>query len=236
MTKRLKRDKSWVNPQKGKPKTKDPLEPEDRKKLLDAAKLVKRVEGLDAWKVCMVFLYTGMHPSVLSNTRKSRVSVIDGNRIRWLRPKKEGSPAVTEIPLHPDLKPWIEEFIHDPDLRTNNLSYWRCVRTCGIVAGLENISPMSLRHTFACILDDWNFTAAEICLMLNCSPRTVLRYTSRTRKSVEEKLFKRGWGRKDIPSEPVNGLHEGKVDLTPGEQNSEPEFRYHGKYEEEWKS
>ncbi len=234
MAKRLKRDKKRVNPQKGVPKTKDALEPKDRAKLLAAAKQVGRVEGLDAWKVCMVFLYTGMHTSVLSNTRKSRVSVIDKRSIRWLRPKKKGSPAVTEIPLHPELKLWIEDFIHDPDLRTNNLAYWRCVRTCGIVAGLENVSPMSLRHTFAVILDEWGFTAAEICLMLNCSPRTVLRYTSRTRKSVEEKLFKRGWGEKDISSEPMN-VHDGEPTIN-GFGQSEPEFRYHGKHEGEWKS
>ncbi len=191
--KKNKKPKNWVNPQKGVSKTKDPLEPKDRERLLEAAKTIGTLWGLDAWKVCMVYLFTGMHTSVLSDVAKSRITVIDGKKIRWLRPKKVGSPAVTEVLLYWELKPWIEEFVHDVNNCKDPRYYWEVVRACGFAASLTNISPMSLRHTFAVILDDWDFTPAEICAMMNCSPRTVMRYTSRTRRTIERKLHEKGW-------------------------------------------
>lgn len=229
-----KRKKDKINMQIGIPKTKDPLTIGERKRLLAGAIKVKRYMGLDAHKTCMIFMYTGMHVSVLSNTAKSRVHITDDNKIRWNRPKKEGSPSVTSIPLHKDIEPWIREYINDPNLPDFRRAYWLVVKKSGEKAGIKGVSPMTLRHTFAVILDEMGFTPAEIMLMLNCTLRVLMRYTRRTMRELEEKMAKRGWG--NVPSSVTDINGGGADDYVKLDSNEDPEFRYHYKTDTEWKT
>ena len=211
-----------------KKKVKEPLTAEEEVRVLRAAKKLGRQYGVDVYQMVMVFLYTGMHPWVLYNLKDSRLRRI-GDNLTWIRPKRVKHSPIITIPIHYRLKPWINEFIyHDiPQFRS---WIWEVIKKVGLMAELPELSPMSFRHTFAAKLDDLGFTPAEIKQMLGCSMKTLMRYTSRPQKQIENKMYATGW----MDGKPKKVSLDENVNTKPLDEpskNTKPEFNYHAHFD-----
>jgi len=94
--------------------------------------------------------------------------------------------------IHKELKQWIEDFLLS-DLPTYREWYWGLCQKVGKKAGIPDLAPMTLRHTFGVILDEMGFTPSEIQEMMNVSLPVLMRYTSRSKKQIDKKLKDLGW-------------------------------------------
>jgi len=173
---------------------KQPLRPEERRRVLDAAKRLRR-ENVNAYRVIAFLMYTGAHPFILHN-RARAMPRIDGNTICWLRPKKRGAAAETRVPIADEIKPWIEEFfVKDlPALPTWRQFYWNLCNEVGKKAGVDHLSPMTLRHTFGVMLDDMGLSPSDIQTMMNASVEDATkRYAKRQWGEVADKMRRGGF-------------------------------------------
>lgn len=210
-----------------KKRTKEALTKDQIKKVLAAAKEYGEDYGINVYRLCMVFLYTGMHPWVLYNLKGSRLRRI-GDSLQWIRPKKVTVCPIINIPIFHEIKPWIDDFIYS-DIPQFRCWIWEVIKKVGLMAGIPELSPMSFRHTFAVMLDDMGFTPAEIQKMLGCSLKTVMRYTSRTQKNIENKFYEQGW----IDGEPkkVTTVEHEEENSIEFDSKKKPEFSYHAKFD-----
>lgn len=185
---------------KGENTTKVALDPDERKKLLRAAKMFERSWGVFPYRTVATFMFTGMHIKVLADRAASRIRRVDP-RLEWFRPKKKGKPALTSILIHHEIEPWIDEYIHS-ELPTSRQLYWAIVHMVAAKAGLPGVSPMTLRHTYGAMLDEFGLTPAEIQKNMNCGLKSLMSYTTRSRKFVDSKLMDAGWtGSRSAPPE-----------------------------------
>jgi integrase len=170
---------------------KEALTPLQQEEVLEIAKKMKKYQGHDPYKIICFFLRTGIHSSVLAFRDKSRIH-IEGDYIVWYRPKKKGLPARTQIKIHSDMKPWINEFLLS-DLPKFREWYWGLCKKVGKKAKIPDLSPMSFRHSLGRNLDEAGCTIFEIAQILNCSLKVAQRYSKRQQIEIDKKLEKAGW-------------------------------------------
>jgi len=162
-------------------------------KVIEAAEKIGTYEGFDVKKIIVFMIRTGAHPSVLSNKGKSSLKVTEDNHVQWHRPKKKGGYAITRVKISKDIDPWVRDFVLQ-EFPSYREWFWGLCKAVGREAGIPELSPMSLRHTFGTNMDDLGFGPADICTMMNASlPVVVKRYCKRQERSIDEKLDKAGW-------------------------------------------
>jgi integrase len=127
-----------------------------KKKIKKQRKVAREIEGRYAqqllkfaasgreYRVCRITIETGMHPTVMADPKAADMENDKGQLI-WHRPKtgalcvwdweKEGFPSAV-----------LDEFL-TKDLGFTRKTYWNDVRNAASRAGLNNISPLTLRHT-----------------------------------------------------------------------------------------
>lgn len=130
-------------------KVKIPLDPRDIKRLLKATK-----EGRQR-RVIIVFLETGMHPSVMANPEEYDMEIVR-DRLAWNRPKTGKLciwdyeyPTVTEGMLFTRLyalEPMVKAFV-EKDVGYHRDTYYDDVVKTAKKAKLKHVSPLTLRHT-----------------------------------------------------------------------------------------
>lgn len=158
-----------------------------------AAERIGTYEGYNVREMILFMLRTGVHPSVLANKARSNLKVTEDGHVQWSRPKKRGGHAITRVKVSKDIEPWVREFVLQEFPKYREW-YWGLCKKVGREAGVPELSPMSLRHTFGTNLDELGFSPAEICSMMNASlPVVVKRYCKRQERSIDEKLDKMGW-------------------------------------------
>ena len=160
----------------------------------------------DAIKTILILRYTGMHISVLSDPYKSDVCILqeqDGEYISWKRPKKQGRDSHTYIKISRHIKnaynlsEWIEDLkfrrkklersIHPQgkNTRISRQYFFYLVRDVGEKSGIKNLSPLSLRHTFA--VQGIKTLGSELTRQkLNCSRKTFVTYSKYTMETEKE--------------------------------------------------
>ena len=96
-------------------KTIYPLSPTDRELFL--AKLNAPhpdwmpMYGLDPKKVVLFLYHTGCHPDVMVHPSMRMLNVdLTTNLVNWARPKNDHTMG---IPIHPDIRPWVADFVAD---------------------------------------------------------------------------------------------------------------------------
>lgn len=171
---------------------KEPLTHKQQKILIETAKEMNLYEGYNALHLLLFFLKTGAHPSVLAKKQKSSIKITEDGHIQWYRPKKSGGFAITRVKISRDLEPWIRDFILQ-EFPTYREWFWGFCKVLGRKAGIPELSPMSLRHTFGCNLDDMAFTPSEIQTLMNCSLPVLMRYTKRQEREIDKKLEDMEW-------------------------------------------
>ena len=207
-------------------KTKESLTGEQIRRILKAARTMGVESGVNIYRLIMVLLYTGMHPSVLTDLKKSRLKRV-GDHLQWLRPKKTEWVNMV-VPIHHKLKPWIDEFIYS-DIPQYRCWVWNVVHRIGLMAGIPSLSPMSFRHTFGVMLDGMGFSPAMIRQLMGCSERVALRYCTRTKKQIDNMMYEQGWFDGE-PKKTHNATLEND-DSPMGESIKKPEFNYHAHFD-----
>src|SRR3990172_4494040 len=175
--------------------------------LLAAEKMGEYQDGeqgirVNVSRAVLVFLDTGMPPSVLAQERIRLRSERDAEGrvlIVWDRPKKGGRAAYTRVPASKRLSPWIEEFLLTPRPRWGD--YWRqmlhaLARTIGAASGgltETNLCPLALRHTFGVRMLERTGNPEIVRQLMNCSRETLDYYLRLLGEMVDEALAKAGW-------------------------------------------
>ena len=158
----------------------------------------------EARRIILILLYTGMHISVLCKPKKGvknyDLQIINKNKklyFQWKRPKKKGKEAIVNIPVVPeiDFEDSLRSFIKHLRTRrrkSNRIYYYRLLKKIGKGAGVPNLSPMSLRHTFGLILADKGFNIDYIIQKMNCTRKTAESYLKYSTKRSDD-VFERLW-------------------------------------------
>lgn len=94
-------------------------------------------------RVIIMFVETGMHPAVMARPVEYGVQIVRGRVLVWTR-TKNGNLCQWEIPhqLRNVVKDWM-----DHDLGYSTRAYHKLVAKVAREAGLDHISPLTLRHT-----------------------------------------------------------------------------------------
>lgn len=180
---------------------KEPLTDEEFDRILQAA--IRR-DGRDnnqkageREKIVLILRYTGMHVSILVDPEKYNLHIEDGLFIVWNRTKKEGKEAHTLIPINKTYITFnVEKFINDLKKRRRKNSrqyFYNLVKDVGERAGIKNLSPMSLRHTFAVSLLDLGCSDAFVRQNLNCSRKILETYTKYSKNRSKDVWKRIGW-------------------------------------------
>lgn len=191
--------------------TKEPLNEKEQEILLKHAKLLgdftigeDNLYHVNAYQTVLLFLDTGMHPSVLSDKR-SKLKLTrekDNLYLEWYRPKKKGGDAFTRIRVSKRLMPFIEELIAQP--KPNYRQYYNAMlnkiadeiqKSGESSRGLSksNLSPIALRHTFGVNRLRDGLDIEAIRKLMNCSQKTLSFYLKYRDDDLEKKLDEIGW-------------------------------------------
>ena len=144
-------------------KVKIPLSPGDIEKLLGACRDERER------RVIMIMLSTGMHPSVMADPEKYDMEITRG-MLTWNRPKT-GKLCRWLVP--DEMKGLVDAFLNE-DLGYHRSTYWNIVRRVAKRAGLEHVSPLTLRHT-ATIESLKEESPEQVLLKIRCSPGVLWR-------------------------------------------------------------
>ena len=142
-------------------KVKIPLKDKDIKKLENACETERET------RIITIFLETGMHPEVMAEPEKHDMDTVRGT-LTWKRPKTEAM-CIWEYPE--DMEELVQEFIKN-DLGYNRATYWRWVKGIAERAGLEHVSPLTLRHT-ATIEGLKKKSPEQVLQTIRCSPKVL---------------------------------------------------------------
>ena len=159
---------------------------------------------VNAERTVLLFIDTGIHPSVLSQDRfRLRVERDIGGRpyVVWDRPKKRGRAAYTRVPASKRISPWVEAFIAAP--RPRYRQFWNLLLRAvadrvpaeASKGGLAryNVCPVALRHTAGVRLLDLTGDSELVRQVLNCSRDTLDYYLKLRGEMIDEKLDRAGW-------------------------------------------
>ena len=142
-----------------------------------------------------LLLVSGMHPSVLSNPRKSRIATEISSqivRVIWERPKKKGKAALCSLSLPLPEYQWVMPFIED--LVSRPVCYdtiKRLLHAVGARAGVV-LSARRLRHTCAVHLLRAGVPSSVVQDQLNVSPQVLRaygRYLSEDRERIVQEAL-----------------------------------------------
>lgn len=165
-------------------RTKEPLTPEEEKRVLEACR-----NSFEKQTV-LVLLDTGIHVSLLPLLTKDNVK---GGRITWKRTKKKGADAIVSVPISKRISPFIEKYVQ-LEKPKDRWFYWDMVKKIGRRAGIDDLSPLSFRHTFGVRMLEMGLKIPEVQRYMGVSTiKTILRYTKYKDVMTEEKLKKSGW-------------------------------------------
>jgi len=189
---------------------KEPLTEAEEGTLLEAARAVGDFQDgaqgvpVNAERTVLLFVDTGIHPSVLALERlRLRVERDETGRpyVVWDRPKKHGRAAYTRVPASKRIAPWVEEFIGLP--RPHYRQYWNLLLRAvaarippeKAVGGLipSNLCPVALRHTCGVRLLTLTGNSEIVRQVLNCSRETLDYYLRLRGEMVDAALDKAGW-------------------------------------------
>ena len=187
---------------------KEPLTQEQYLEVQRSALLYSNQDGL---KAIQLIRYTSMHISVISDPAKHNLraeKAPDGEYIAWDRPKKKGRGAHVEIRRSRHITYDLNEFISDLmkrrtlcDMDNNargkryriHRQYWFTLfRRIGERAGVPQLTPLSLRHTFA--VQSIPILGPELTReVLNCNEKTFRHYTKYNRATKKEVYDRANW-------------------------------------------
>ena len=144
------------------------FEKQDREKLLAAC------EDETEYMVIWIFLNTGMHPKNLIHLKPKN---LDGD---WLTYKRAKNQKPRRELLPHDIAVRLEKWLHNRFRPKNRVSYWHICHEVGQRAGLKDVSPMTLRHTYCLILLESPEIANHpdrlrlVSVKMGCSERVVM--------------------------------------------------------------
>jgi len=193
---------------------KEPLTQEQYLEVQRSALLYTNKDGSpnkDGIKAIQLIRYTSMHISIISDPVRNNLRIEkapDGEYIVWDRPKKKGKLAHTEIRRSRNLTFNIQDFIRDLierramyDLDPNphgkryriHRQYWyRLFLRIGERAGIEGLTPLTLRHTFA--VQSIPVLGSELTReILNCNDKTFRHYSKYNRATRVEVFNRANW-------------------------------------------
>lgn len=137
----------------------DPLTPDEFKKLLTAIEpeINARFWNNESYKdraklsykvILRTLWFTGCHPSVLTRDAKTQEMhgpwlkhKPDGWVMQWKRPKTRN---ICIMPVPDDLVDDLKKYLENPYKRQN---IWKVIRALGKRSGVEDPSPLLIRHT-----------------------------------------------------------------------------------------
>lgn len=196
--------KKVLNPGK---QTKSALTDDEMMDILYEAKKMSRDRGLEEYKICMIFCWTGMHVKVMQypNLYNPHTEYEDGiEYIVWNRTKKVGEKARTEVPVSPDIDfdvdAWFDELrkrrASSCPRRISRDYFYKVCKRVGIAAGIhETVSPMTFRHTLGVWMGNQGYPESTIIDVLNCTRETAKTYLKRSRKTRTPLFERYGWKR-----------------------------------------
>ena len=142
-----------------------------------------------------LLLVSGMHPSVLSDPRKSRITTERASqsvRVVWERPKKKGKAALCSLSLPLPEYAWVAGFV--ADIVSDPICYdsiKRLLHAVGARAGVV-LSARRLRHTCAVHLLRAGVPSSVVQDQLNVSPQVLRaygRYLSEDRERIVQEAL-----------------------------------------------
>lgn len=161
---------------------KEPLMEKEYKSILKACKSNFEKQTI------MILRYTGMHISVLCKADKS---YIKGKYLQWYRPK---TGRLVRIPIHPEIKPFIGDYLDDGKRYRYRQYYNDTIKEIGNRAKIKGLSPMTFRHTFGVSLLDQGYSLTQVQKMMGVTNlNVIMRYTQYSDKQMEEKWKDTGW-------------------------------------------
>ena len=143
-----------------------------------------------------LLLVSGMHPSVLSDPRKSRITVEHPSsgtlRITWERPKKKGKAALCSLSLPLPEYEWVSGFVSA--LVSDPIGYDSIKRLLHAVGARDGVvlSARRLRHTCAVHLLRAGVPSSVVQDQLNVSPQVMRaygRYLSEDRERIVQEAL-----------------------------------------------
>lgn len=115
-------------------------------------------------RIVRFFLLTGMHPDVLSKPKPHNVHISRGDLV-WNRAK---TGNLCSLQITPDIEELITTVLQS-DMGKSVRTYRHYVRLAAEKAGLEDVSPLTLRHTAVQYLFEMGKTPQEVRAVLRCS-------------------------------------------------------------------
>lgn len=187
---------------------KEPLTQEQYLEVQRSALLYPNKDGI---KAIQLIRYTSMHISVISDPARHNLRLEkahDGEYIAWDRPKKKGKGAHTEVRRSRSLTFNLQDFIldlmerralydmdpkpHGKRYRIHRQYWFRLFRRIGERAGLESLTPLSLRHTFA--VQSVPVLGEELTKeVMNCNDKTFRHYNKYNRATKVEVYNRANW-------------------------------------------
>ena len=170
------------------------MDPEQRDRLLASLASYSPTKegwfaGLSAEHTVRFLLYTGAHPRVLAKPEAHRLRLVrhrEGMYVAWDRPK---TGAAVEVPVHKSLETWVEEFVRELPSRTISVRHYESfLADIGARAGIPDLTPMSLRHSFMRWVADQSHDASQVQKLGRCSPAIALRYAEAADRSRDAVL------------------------------------------------
>ena len=165
-----------------------PLTREELTRLLASLDTFQAREGyyehLDPVRVVRFMLMTGVHPEVVADREKSGLMMDGPRHLTWRRPKTK---RMMRVPVDPEIQPWVKEFVDALPIRTR-MTINRLVHDVGAHAGMPELTPRTLRHTFLRILADKTHDIDDVMRYGGCSLAVAVGYV-RTADSERDKAF-----------------------------------------------
>ena len=201
---------------KGISKTKKALKSEESQRCEDAA----RELGGEYYKIWKVLRYSGCHPRVVmpydyfdkkspfkEYGMKEEINEAGLVILQWNRPKKRGAKAYTSVPKLEQIDFIVEDWMRE--IRARKSHYKQSVRyaqdllkVIGAKAGVEGLSPLSLRHTLCVDLALSGLRESVICDTYNITPsvlKTYVRMRDTQRDSIVLNALNGLYGKKTMP-------------------------------------
>jgi integrase len=153
----------------------NPLNQEQADKLLQSAP-----EGVIR-RIVRLLLWTGMHPAVLSSPKHFELAISRGN-LTWLRPKTL-KRCLFQIPS--EMEETINTILHN-DLGKSVRTYRNYIYTAARNAGLDDVSPLTLRHTATVLRLKHGERPEAVMNMLRCSSEVLWGHYAQVGNREEE--------------------------------------------------
>jgi hypothetical protein len=180
------------------------LDFETQRRLLDAAmhyfdmgKVVGSQSGLDGkrlYQTVYLMMQAGLHRKVIADPNGQQITFV-GSGLRWFRPKKTGTEALTTFPLPVEARAWAGDYIAWLKAK-GGIQWYTLNRICWILGEridmTVKLSPLTLRHTCGVNLVRRGVALTQICTLMNCTMRVAQRYAKESVESIGNQMEKDG--------------------------------------------